>query len=233
MDFSRGTGGFDIRKIESSTAEKVIALVKERKSDQFARVEVAVEAVEPHRITSFQIRAVPTPDDLRVPRMTEAAALDALRAELDRRVAADEFAGAVLIARAGNPIFSQAYGLADRAHATRNTVNTRFRIGSMNKMFTATAIVQLAQAGKVKLDAPLSAVLADYPDKDLAAKVTLHHLLTHTGGTGDIFTPEYDGAAPPTATIADDVELFGKRALEFEPGAKSAAATTASSCRAR
>ena len=72
-----------------------------------------------------------------------------------------------------------------------STLNTRFRIGSMNKMFTATAIMQLVQAGKIKLDDPLGKFLTDYPNKDVASKVTIHHLLTHTGGTGDIFGPEF------------------------------------------
>ena len=68
----------------------------------------------------------------------------------------------------------------------------------MNKMFTATAVLQLVQAGKVKLDAPLGTYLTDYPNRDVATKVTIHHLLTHTGGTGDIFGPEFSRAPPGT-----------------------------------
>ena len=68
-------------------------------------------------------------------------------------------------------------------------------MGSMNKMFTATAIMQLVQAGRVKLDAPLGTYLTDYPNGDVATKVTIHHLLTHTGGTGDIFGPEFNAVA--------------------------------------
>jgi CubicO group peptidase (beta-lactamase class C family) len=55
-----------------------------------------------------------------------------------------------------------------------NTPETRFRMGSMNKMITAVAILQLAQAGKVKLTAPMGTYLTDYPNKDVASKVTLH-----------------------------------------------------------
>jgi CubicO group peptidase (beta-lactamase class C family) len=221
LEFRRQTGGFELRRIESSTLDKVVALLKERKGDQFARAEVEIDpAMGGSRIRRFELRAVETPDEFRPPRLTEAAALDALRAELDRRVAADEFAGAVLIAKAGAPVFSQAYGLADREHETPNSVATRFRIGSMNKMFTATAIVQLAQAGTLKLDAPLATVLPDYPEATLAAKVTPHHLLTHTGGTGDIFTPEYDAKRLDVRTVDDYLALFGTRALGFEPGAQ-------------
>ena len=98
----------------------------------------------------------------------------------------------MLVAKDGRVLFSRAYGLADRDRRIPNTVRTRFRIGSMNKMFTAVAILQLVEAGKVKLTAPLGKYLPDYPNRDVATKVTIHHLLTHTGGTGDIFGPDFD-----------------------------------------
>jgi CubicO group peptidase (beta-lactamase class C family) len=67
------------------------------------------------------------------------------------------FSGAVLVARHGRVLFSHAYGLADRERRIPNSVRTRFRIGSMNKMFTAVAILQLVEAGRVKLTAPSAA----------------------------------------------------------------------------
>ena len=90
----------------------------------------------------------------------------------------------------------------------------------MNKMFTATAILQLVQAGTVKLDAPLGTYLTDYPNRDVATKVTIHHLLTHTGGTGDIFGPEFSARRLELKTLDDYVKLYGARGLEFEPGSK-------------
>jgi len=54
-------------------------------------------------------------------------------------------------------------------------------------MFTAVSILQLAQGGKIKLSEPFGKYISDYPNKDAAGKVTIEQLLTHTGGTGDIF----------------------------------------------
>jgi len=85
-----------------------------------------------------------------------------------------------MIAKGHKIVFSGAYGPADREHHIPNRLDTRFRIGSMNKMFTATAVLQLAQAGKLKLTDPIGKYLTDYPNKETAAKVTVHHLLTHT-----------------------------------------------------
>jgi CubicO group peptidase (beta-lactamase class C family) len=117
-------------------------------------------------------------------------------------------------------IFSRAYGPADRKQRIPNTIRTRFRIGSMNKMFTAVAILQLVEAGKIKLTAPLGTYLHDYPNREVATKVTIHELLTHTGGTGDIFGPEFDAHRTELRTLADYVKLYGSRGLEFEPGSQ-------------
>jgi CubicO group peptidase (beta-lactamase class C family) len=90
----------------------------------------------------------------------------------------------------------------------------------MNKMFTAVAILQLVEAGKVKLTAPLGTYLAGYPNRDVATKVTIDHLLTHTGGTGDIFGPEFEAHRKRLRALDDYVKLYGKRGLEFEPGSR-------------
>ena len=153
-------------------------------------------------------------------RMTEADALKALSARADKLAGEDEFSGAVLITKDDRVLFGHAYGLADRSRRIPNTIRTRFRIGSMNKMFTAVAILQLVEAGKVKLTAPLGTYLPDYPNRDVATKVTIHQLLTHTGGTGDIFGPDFDAHRKELRTLADYVKLYGKRGPEFKPGSQ-------------
>jgi D-alanyl-D-alanine carboxypeptidase len=220
LAFREGTGGFDIRKTEVSTATRFVVVVQEKDSDQHARATIELDPAEPHRATKFDILAIPTPDELRIKRLTEAAALDALRAQLHEAVARDRFAGAVLVARNGTPIFAQAYGLADRDKKTPNTLDTQFRIGSMNKMFTATAVLQLVQAGKLSLDDTVGKIDPGYPNKGVASKVTLHHLLTHTGGTGDIFGPDFEAHRLELRTLDDYVKLYGARDLAYEPGSK-------------
>jgi D-alanyl-D-alanine carboxypeptidase len=117
-------------------------------------------------------------------------------------------------------VFTAAYGMADRDKKIPNQLGTQFRIGSMNKMFTATAVLQLVQAGKINLTDPLGKYLTDYPNKDVATKVTIHHLLTHTGGTGDFFGPEFDKHRLELRTLQDYVKLYGERGLAFEPGSR-------------
>ena len=153
-------------------------------------------------------------------RMTEADALKALSARANKLAGEDELSGAVLVAKDDRVLFSHAYGLANHSRGIPNTIGTRFRIGSMNKMFTAVAILQLVEAGKVKLAAALGTYLRDNPNREVATKVTIDQLLTHTAGTGDIFGPSFDAHREQLRSLADYVKLYGKRGLEFAPGSR-------------
>jgi D-alanyl-D-alanine carboxypeptidase len=220
LSFRERTGGFDLRKVQESTPTKLAVLVQERVSDQFARLTLEVDAAEPHNILSMEVTTAERPTDFPVPHLSESELIAATHKKVEQDVAADRFAGAVLIARNGKAIFEEAYGLADREHKIPNTLKTRFRVGSMNKMFTAVAILQLVESGKVGLNDPLGKYLPDYPNKEVASKVTIHHLLTHTGGTGDIFGPEFDTHRLELHTLQDYVKLYGSRELKFDPGAQ-------------
>lgn len=220
MEFRNMTGGFELKKIEEVNATRVTALLKEKDSDQFARLMMEVQEAEPHQITKAELRAGPTPAEFKIARTGESEVIEGVKKLAADRAAADKFSGAVAISKNGKTLFEQAYGLADREKKTANSVQTQFRMGSMNKMFTATSILQLAQAGKLKLTDPVGKYLTDYPNQDIARKVTIHQLLTHTGGTGDFFGPEFDKHRLELKTLQDYVKLYGTRAPEFEPGSK-------------
>jgi D-alanyl-D-alanine carboxypeptidase len=221
MAFREMTGGFDLKKAELSTSDTQVALlVQERNSDQFARLTLAVENAEPHKIVGLDLMAIPRPAEFPLPHLKESELIAAVRTKLDGDATAGRFAGTALIARNGKAVLAEAYGLRDREHRAPNQLKTRFRIGSMNKMFTATATLQLVQAGKLGLNDPLGKYLTDYPNKDLAAKVTIYQLLTHTGGTGDIFGPEFAAHRLELRSLDDYVKLYGSRPLKFEPGSK-------------
>jgi D-alanyl-D-alanine carboxypeptidase len=152
--------------------------------------------------------------------VVDSAFVATLRAQLESATAAGQFSGAVLVTRDGRTLFEGAYGLADRERNVPNTPLTQFRVGSMNKMMTAVATLQLVQAGTLRLDAPLGTYLPDYANVDVKTKVTIHHLLTHTGGTGDIFGPEFVAHRTELRNTADYLRLYGTRGLQFAPGAQ-------------
>ncbi|MFN2407353.1 MAG: serine hydrolase domain-containing protein [Pyrinomonadaceae bacterium] len=220
MGLREMTGGFDVKKIEESAPTKIVALLQERASDQFARLTIEIDSSEQHQITRLALQGTARPAEFAIPHLSESELITATRKKMDEMAAADRFSGAVLVGKNGKTAFAQAYGLADREKKTPNTLKTRFRLGSMNKMFTAVATLQLVQSGKLDLKAPFGNYLTDYPNKDVASKVTVEQLLMHTGGTGDIFGPEFDKKRLELKTLQDYVKLYGNRALDFAPGSR-------------
>ncbi len=215
------TGGFDLRDVEQSTPTRVTCLIQERAWGNPARAVMEVDQAAASHALNLQVSPIPWPPTLPAPaRMPDSALAAALKAKMDAAAARDAFSGAVLVAHGGRVVFSGAVGMADRENKIPDTVATRFRMGSMNKMFTATAVMQLVQAGKVRLDAPVGKYLTDYPNKDVATKVTIEHLLTHTGGTGDIFGPAFESQRLELRDLVDYVKLYGSRPPAFDPGSR-------------
>jgi D-alanyl-D-alanine carboxypeptidase len=220
LQFREQTGGFTLVRIEKSEPTSLVALVREKNGDTVARMELTVSAEEPTKIVSSTLRAIPPPADLAVPRMTQEAALAALSAKAEEAVKNDQFSGAVLVAKNGKVLLEKVWGKANRETGAPNTLDTQFRLGSMNKMFTAVATLQLVEAGKLALNDPIGKYLPDYPNKDVASKVTVRHLLTHTGGTGDIFGPDFVQNRLTLRAHGDYLKLYGARGLTHEPGAE-------------
>ena len=148
--------------------------------------------------------------DIALHRLTEADALAALSRRAKERPRRTSSPAPCWSPATAKVLLDDAWGFADRETGTPNTADTRFRIGSMNKMFTAVATLQLVEAGELALDEPIGTYLPDYPNEDVASKVTIRHLLTHTGGTGDFFGPEFDEHRLELRTHSDYVELFGE-----------------------
>src|SRR6185437_8500026 len=151
-----------------------------------------------------------------------------LEARLEEEAGADRFSGAVMITkldssgRVSSTLLARAFGFSERVRRLPNELSTRFRIGSMNKMFTAVAVLQLAEHNRVNLNSAIGEYIPDYPNQEVAAKVTIHHLLTHTGGTRGIFGPLFQKNRSSLRSLADYVALYGERAPAFEPGTRFA-----------
>jgi CubicO group peptidase (beta-lactamase class C family) len=217
------SGGFDVLRFERSEPTTLVVLLQERASPTSARLELSVSADDPPRLRGISLQAVPPSGEAAAtppPRGTQAQALAALIARADALAAADRFSGVLLVARGDTVLLRRAWGLADRAAGAPATPEARFRIGSMNKMFTAVATLQLVQDGRLALDDTVGKHLPDYPNRDLASRVTVRQLLTHSGGTGDIFGPAFDRQRLALREPADYIALYGTRGVQHEPGAR-------------
>jgi CubicO group peptidase (beta-lactamase class C family) len=133
------------------------------------------------------------------------------------------FNGSALVSENGRVIFKKGYGFADFEWEVLNTADTKFRLGSITKQFTATLIMQLVEEGRLTVDATVSSLLPYYRT-DTGDRVTVHHLLRHTSGI-----PSYTGLPSFRSDISRNpygvrefIEKYCSGDLEFDPGTEYA-----------
>jgi len=214
------SGGMTLLRVEQSEPLKILVLLQEKETLQPIQAELVATGDSPPRIEKIYVKRTELPPDLAPARLPKKEALRAFSAWVDQRTKEDRFSGVVLIARGDQVLLQRAWGKSNRETGADNTVETQFRLGSQNKMFTSIAVLQLVEAGKLALNEPIGKHMPDYPNKDVASKVTVHHLLTHSGGTGDIFGPQFDANRLSLKEHSDYLKLYGARPPEFEPGSQ-------------
>ena len=147
-----------------------------------------------------------------------AARIDEL---MKRAHEAGRFNGAVLVAENGKVIYKKGFGLANMEWNIPVETDTKFRLGSITKQFTAALVLQLVEQGKIKLDGKITDYLPDYR-KETGERITIHHLLTHTSGIPSYTSlPGFfrDVSRNPFQ-VSEFVKKYASGDLEFEPGTK-------------
>lgn len=228
------SGGLDMISIDADAPLALKATLRERDAGQAdVALTLTLDPERPQRVAAFSVAPQP------IARLSEADALAGLRRRVDALAAAGRFSGTYLVARRGKVLAQGAFGFAERKsegargpkRARAMTMNTRLRHASAGKMFTAVAVLQLVDAGKLSLDGTVGDYLPDYPNRDVATRVRIRHLLAHTGGVGDIGFWDSPELAAPGAfltyrdrmrTHADYVAEHAKQPLQFEPGTRMA-----------
>ncbi|HJW09422.1 MAG TPA: serine hydrolase domain-containing protein [Holophagaceae bacterium] len=207
-------GDLKVHSVDRS-GPKAVALLVQGKDGSWVSLGFAFDAagrVEQIRITEGE-------DPHPGPPLSQAQFIAEVESYLKAQTQRDAFSGSVLIARNGEPIFQRAFGMANRELGVPNTVDTRFNLGSINKIFTKVAIGQLAAAGKLSFDDPVGKYLPDYPNAEARAKVKIRHLLDMSAGIGDFFGPEFEAANKERIrSLKDYLPFFASKPLGFEPG---------------
>jgi CubicO group peptidase (beta-lactamase class C family) len=162
-----------------------------------------LEEAPPHRITRHAVdRGGDPPDRPAVPRLPPEEIAAYLDDYMRGAASADVFSGVVLLARDGAPLFQGAYGRASRRHDVANHLDTRFHVASVGKVFTAVAIGQLLEQGRLSLDDPLARFIPEYRPH-IGARATIRHLLTHTAGIELDTVPEYEAAVREAGSVEE------------------------------
>ena len=146
--------------------------------------------------------------------------VEASRAHVEKLVQADQFSGTVLLAHDGEILWKAAYGLASKRFSVPNRIDTKFNLGSMNKMFTAVACLQLVENGELFLDDLLEEYLDEsWVDLEALERVQVQHLLSHTSGLGSYFNQRYmDSSRNLFRELADYKPLIHDDRPAFRPG---------------
>jgi len=222
------TQGFTVRKVEQAASASIRALVQARATGMWtefslfitAQAPEYVQAIPPYRIVGIGMGGIKAPVEFLSPqKLTDAEVRAKTEALMRFLVAKDAFSGTVTVAKEGRPLYAQAFGLANRAWNAKNRIDTRFNLASITKMFTAVAVAQLVEQDKLAYDDPVGKLLPDYPNKEVAQRVTLRHLLSHTSGMiGARAQVEKGGGAANPRTIDAMVQAFAKEPLSSPPG---------------
>jgi len=212
-------GPLEFHSLRRADGPEVTFLARSKKSGEWIEVGMMLEPAPGFGVVGLKFEQSEGPGEavVRPPGSDTAVAAEAGRF-LKQASDAGEFSGVVLVAKDGKPFFVEAYGLANRDFGVPNRKDTKFNLGSINKVFTQVAIAQLAAQGKLTLSDTVRKHLPDYPSP-AADRITIQELLTMSSGLGDIFGERYD--ATPKAhlrELSDYLPLFADQPLLFEPG---------------
>jgi len=145
--------------------------------------------------------------------------VDRMKRDIELRVSTHQFMGSVLVAKGDRLLINQGHGSANLEWNIPNSPDTKFRLGSITKQFTATCILLLQERGKLKVETPIKEYLRDAPPA--WDKITIFNLLTHTSGVPNYTSfPEYSTLKATARTPEQLVASFRDKPLEFEPGSQ-------------
>ena len=220
--------GLEVVSVQDSSATDVTLLVKNKLTGNYQGLRVAVDANPPHKITGIG-RRPPKPPAGETRKLSDKDIARELDEFAKKLAAADVFAGTILLARNGEVVYKGAFGVANKDFNAPNRIDTKFNLGSMNKMFTAVSIAQLVERGKMSFDDPLSKFIPDFPNAEAAKKIKIKHLLTHTSGLGGYFSDRYDNLSREKLRTVDDMMRLvreDEKDVRFEPGSRWAYSNT-------
>jgi CubicO group peptidase (beta-lactamase class C family) len=214
--------GFEVGDVQDWKPNEIIVQVRSKLTGGWDGLLVRVEPEVPYKIAAIGLRPAKN-----APAEAKKLSVKEVGSELElfakKMAEAGVFSGAVLLAKDGQVVYKGAFGLANKDFNVPNRTDTKFNLGSMNKMFTGVAIAQLVEKGKLSYDDPLSKFIPDFPNPEGAKKIQIKHLLTHTAGLGGYFSERYWSSSRDRIRTVDDMMKLARedeKDVKFEPGSK-------------
>lgn len=220
---SERSGGLDFRAVrrDKSDSSRLSVVVQDRSFGGWHEIPLSFEESGDRRINGglFLLSAEPTAEAVKKP-INEAEFVREVKVLGRRTCDSGIFSGAFLVAQGERTLAEVACGEASKRYHVKNNIDTKFNLGSMGKMFTAVAVSQLAEQGKLSLDDPASKYIdATWLPKEITDQITISQLLSHTSGLGSYFNKKFLNSSRALYRKLDDYKpLVQGDTPSFKPG---------------
>ena len=223
LGFLRDTGGIDFHSVRTYTPgrpEVTVVIVKDRLLGGWWGLSFRFGEAPKFLVNGLGINSARPPAGIAEPPLTEKEAVGEIRALLAKVKEKNWYSGTVLVAKGSNILLTDFAGEASKAFHVPNNIDTKFNLGSMNKMFTSVAVARLVEAGKLAFDDPIGKWVDEtWMPKDVTSEITVRHLITHTSGLGSYFNEAYQKSSRALFRKLDDYKpLIKDDRPAFEPG---------------
>lgn len=220
---TRDSGGVDVHDVRTHPRQPGMlqVAVKGRRTGRHALFVLAADPAKPDTLALADMVGMQDPSlyaDWPKGPVSQAELQLLINTTLDRLSQADDFSGCLTVSDGKKTIFDECRGLAERNFGVANDQRTRFHIGSLTKMFTAVAVAQLVEAGKLSWDSTLAQLVPEYPYQAAARNITVWQLLHHTSGLGDYLVPEFFHNRQQYVGPKAYLDLIARQPVLSEPG---------------
>jgi D-alanyl-D-alanine carboxypeptidase len=214
------SGDLAVERIFMADEKNLQVLVGSEKAGKKVGLEIVIPEKESAQACWIWIHHFPGKGPAPLPKesLNESAQVEAIEKYLNESAKLGIHSGAVMVGRGDSVLLDKAWGFANSTTKVPNETKMQYGTASVGKMFTAVAIAQLHQAGKLDYADTISKFFPNYPNKEAAKKVQIRHLLAHTAGLGDPFDSPKLANSKNYKLQSDWFETFAEKPLAFEPG---------------
>lgn len=223
LNLYQETGGMDFHSIRTYVPERkgeTVVILKDRNFGSWRAFVMRLDEKNDSLISRLSFAIARTPSNVKESALNEGQFLQSITDIMEELIKKNVFSGTLLIAKGDKILLTSVGGEASKRFHVPNNIDTKFNLGSMNKMFTSTSIMQLVEKGRLSLDDPISKYVDEtWLPAEITSKITIHHLLSHTSGLGSYFNDTYMKGSRELFRYVDDFKplVIGEK-LAFEPG---------------
>lgn len=215
-----GINFYSLREYNTPNPNERVIVFKDANYELFQTIIFTFSDEKEYEISGFRFSEIEIPSNELTHKISEMKLTEIADNMIARLCDKDMFSGTVLIAKGEKVIYENVCGEASKRFHVPNNISTKFNLGSMNKMFTSLAIMQLFEQGKLKLNDTINRYIDEsWLPQEITNQITIHHLLTHTSGLGNYFNETYRNSSRALFRKVDDFKTLVKYdSLSFKPG---------------